>query len=139
MNADLDVQVERIDDIPLLVFVVKRLEIDQIVNQYAGTHIRQRGLDIRVMTFMEMLVRHELRELKTAISGLYRGQPSRLTTQPMAHRILDTLSRANINLSRICIEGSLYWDVTKLPDNITFILKSLGIPLKLYSSKYYQK
>jgi transposase len=96
------------------------------------------SLGLRIMTFIEILVRHKLKEQNKKVRGFYRGQPSRVTLKPTAHRILDSISRSNINLSRVHIDDRQHWNVTDIPEEIQFVLDLMDFPKKLYTSEYYR-
>lgn len=82
---------------------------------------------LRLFTLMEFGVRRQLEEDKTALAGLYAGNPKRTTRRPSSESLLAAF--AGITLCRLP-SGDYY--ITPLTLLQTQILTLMGIPPNLY-------
>ena len=87
---------------------------------------------LRVLTFIEVVVRGRLAEGQEELQGLYEGQPNRQTAQPTAKRLLRAVARMEITLAHVESRGTLWW-LTPLPPLLDRILALLRLPRKLYT------
>jgi transposase len=88
---------------------------------------------LRLLTFIEVVVRGRLAERHEELTGLYEGQPKRKTAQPTATRLLRAVARMEITLTRVeSGEGASWW-MTPLPPLLEQILLLLHLPRELYT------
>jgi transposase len=88
---------------------------------------------LRVLTFIEIVIRSRLAESKEELVGLYEGQPKRKTGQPTAVRLLRAVTRMEITLSQVETTQKSSWWLTPLPPLLDRILVLLGVPRRLYT------
>jgi transposase len=88
---------------------------------------------LRVLTFIEVVVRGRLAESGEALAGLYEGQARRQTARPTAVRLLRALARLEMTLTRVESEKGTYWSITPLPALLVQILVLLKLPQTLYT------
>ena len=88
---------------------------------------------LRVLTFIEVMIRGRLAESGEELVGLYEGQPKRKTGQPTAVRLLRAVTRMEITLSQVEAKTEVWWCLTPLPPLLKRILALLGIPQQLYT------
>jgi len=88
---------------------------------------------LRVLTFIEVVIRGRLAERQEALTGLYEGQPKRKTAQPTAVRLLRAVTRMEITLSHVASGKHRLWWLTPLPPLLEQILALLGLPPTLYT------
>ena len=90
-------------------------------------------IGLRVLTWMEIRVREELRNRKEKLAGLYEGQPKRLTNMPTAVRLLRAVGRLELTLTRVTTPTEQAWHFPTLPDLLLKVLDLLGLPSSLYT------
>jgi transposase len=88
---------------------------------------------LRVLTFIEVVIRGRLAERGEELVGLYEGQPKRKTGQPTAVRLLRAVTRMEITLSHVEAKEHSTWWLTPLPPLLDRILVLLGVPRRLYT------
>jgi transposase len=88
---------------------------------------------LRVLTWIELVVRGGLAEREEELRGLYEGQPKRKTSRPTAVRLLRAVSRMGLTLTRIESAEGCDWHVTPLPGLLDQILGLLGLGRELYT------
>jgi hypothetical protein len=104
-------------------------EEDQIVGM-----TRLLTIALRLLTLVEMQVRTGLAKDGEKLAGLYGGQESRKTGQPTATRMLKVISRMNLSLTRIDMDGRVAWHVTDIPPLLERILRLLGLTPSIYTN-----
>lgn len=95
------------------------------------THLLTLGW--RLLTLVESQVRRGLAEAQATLSGLYEGQPKRLTERPTATRLLKAFARAQITLTSIQWGDTQLWHLTPLTPLLEQILTHLGLSVSLYT------
>lgn len=55
---------------------------------------------LRVLTLLEGVVRHRLREPHRELAGLFAGHPTRRTSQPTTERLLEAFSEVTLTIVR---------------------------------------
>jgi transposase len=88
---------------------------------------------LRVLTWIELMVRGGLAEKEEELRGLYEGQPNRKTARPTAVRLLRAVSRMGLTLTRIDMAEGSYWSVTALPPLLERILELLRLDTEIYT------
>ena len=91
-------------------------------------------LALRLMTLIEIQVRQGMKQDKVKLTGLYEGQPNRLSNSPSAKRILKAFSRAEITLTRVQIGKTVYWQVTPLSPLLQTLLRYLQLSDSLFNN-----
>lgn len=89
-------------------------------------------IGLRVLTWMEIRVREELKTKKEKLSGLYVGQPSRQTSQPTALLLLTAVSKLELTLTQVTSASLQGWHFDHLPALVQTILELLGLSCDLY-------
>ncbi len=93
--------------------------------------IRLWSLGLRVLTLLEVGVRRRLATAKTALAGLYVGNPKRATPHPTAARLLEAFQGLTLTLIR---EGRRRRrHLTPLPRMQQRILALLDFPVAIYT------
>ena len=87
----------------------------------------------RLLTLIEGQVRHGLAQAGATLSGLYEGQPQRVTDQPTARRLLKAFTRAQLTLTRITAGDDQLWHLTPLSPLLVAILTYVGLSETLYT------
>jgi transposase len=87
----------------------------------------------RLLTLIESQVRHGLAQAGATLSGLYEGQPQRVTDQPTARRLLKAFTRAQLTLTHITAGDDQLWHLTPLSPLLITILTYLGLSEMLYT------
>ncbi|MGQ9768627.1 MAG: IS1634 family transposase, partial [Anaerolineae bacterium] len=85
-------------------------------------------------TLIETQVRRGLAQAGETLRGLYEGQPKRTTDRPTGVRLLKACARAEITLTRIEMDGQMWWHITPLLGLVQQILAHLGLSPSLYRS-----
>jgi transposase len=85
-------------------------------------------LALRVLTFLEVVVRGRWAEAGEELQGRYQGQPSRKTSRPTAVRLLRAVSRLQMTVGRVELSGTSHWSLTPVPPLLEQILSLLGLP-----------
>lgn len=91
-------------------------------------------LALRLLTLIETQVRRGLAQAGETLRGLYEGQPKRTTDRPTGVRLLKACARAEITLTRIEMDGQVWWHITPLPGLVEQVLAYLGLSPSLYRS-----
>ena len=92
------------------------------------------SLVLRLLTLIELRVRHGLAQAHATLEGLYEGQASRATDRPTATRLLKAFARAEITWTRVDIGGHRLWHITPLAARLERILASLDLSRSLYDA-----
>lgn len=90
------------------------------------------SLAVRILSLIEFVVRRNLQQTGESLSGLYPGNPTRITTRPTTEKLLKAFD--NLNLTLIQTRGKWYGDVTPLSPLQEKILHLLGLSPQIYSS-----
>lgn len=90
-------------------------------------------LALRVLTLFEVLVRRGQEQSGEKLSGLYSGQPKRVTVRPTAKRVLEAIARAQIALIQVEYGGEVGWHLTTLPKLVKRVLGYLGLSEAVYT------
>jgi transposase len=88
---------------------------------------------LRVLTFIELVVRARLEESEETLGGLYEGQPRKRTARPTAVRLLRAIARLEMTLTRVESGKGTSWSITPLPDLLEQVLALLNLPRSLYT------
>jgi transposase len=88
---------------------------------------------LRVLTFLEIVVRARLAERQEALVGLYEGQPNKQTTRPTAVRLLRAIVRLEMTLTCVDSGRGVSWSITPLPALLEQVLALLRLPRTLYA------
>jgi transposase len=88
---------------------------------------------LRVMTYLEMVVRRELAEAQEELPGLYPGQPKRKTARPTAVRILKAIVRMEITVVVPRPGKGGTGSMTALPPLLDRLLALMHLPGTLYT------
>jgi transposase len=89
---------------------------------------------LRVLTFIELVVRARLAEGEETLGGLYEGQPNKQTANPTAVRMLRAIARLEMTLTRVESRRGTTWMIMPLPALLKKILVLLKLPPTLYTS-----
>jgi transposase len=89
---------------------------------------------LRVLTFIEVVVRARLAERGEALGGLYEGQGRKRTARPTAVRLLRAVARLEMTLTRVESGKGTQWSMTALPPLLAQILVLLKLPQTLYTA-----
>ena len=100
-------------------------------DQRATGLIRLLSIGLRMLTLLEYSVRQHLAEQKRKLTGLYAGNPKRVTDHPSAEMLLSAFK--HIVLSVITIDKKTIRHVTPLSNLQTQILSLLGFPVEIYT------
>jgi transposase len=92
------------------------------------------SLVLRLLTLIEIRVRHGLAQAQATLEGLYEGQASRTTDRPTATRLLKAFARAEITLTRVDIGDQHLWHITPLTARLERILAYLDLSRSLYDA-----
>ena len=92
------------------------------------------SLVLRLLTLIELRVRHGLAQAHATLEGLYEGQASRATDRPTATRLLKAFARAEITLTRVDIADQRLWHITPLTARLERILAYLDLSRSLYAA-----
>lgn len=95
------------------------------------THLLTLGW--RVLILLESQARRGLAEAKARLTGLYEGQPKRVTDQPTGTRLLKAFARAQVTLIGLQSGDTQSWHLTPLPPLLLQILTHLGLSAALYT------
>jgi len=100
-------------------------------DDHATGLVRLLSIGLRALTLMEFTVREKLAQDKSALAGLYPGNPKRVTTRPTTERLLKAFD--NITLTIIDQEQQKISYVTPLSPLQLRILSLLGFSSDIYS------
>ena len=87
---------------------------------------------LRVFTLMEFVVRRQLRQSQSSLSGLYDGNPRRSTERPTAEQMLKAFRNLTLYIHR---NGEQ--EVSCLNDVQQYILRLMNIPESIYTTKFF--
>ena len=90
-------------------------------------------LALRVLMLFELLVRRGQQQSGTKLTGLYPGQPKRVTERPTGKRLLEAIARAQITLTQVNSGGGLRWHLRPLPELVKRVLGYLGLSEAVYT------
>lgn len=90
-------------------------------------------LALRVLLLVQNKVRQALEQEGQTLTGLYEGQPGRVTDRPTGQRILRAFVRAELTRVGMATGGQRLWQLTPLPPLLIQILTLLGVPNHVYS------
>ena len=93
--------------------------------------IRMLSVGLRVLTLLEFDVRRRLATEKTALAGLYAGNPKRATARPTAERLLEAFQE--ITLTVIQEPHQTRCHITPLSELQQRILALLRFPVDIYT------
>jgi transposase len=91
-------------------------------------------LALRLLTLLEIQVRHGLQQTQEALAGLYEGSPTRTTERPTGTRILQAFARAQLTLTHVEMGASISWHLTPLSPLHEQLLRHLHLPTSLYTA-----
>jgi len=101
-------------------------------DEHATGLIRLLMLALRVLTLLEFVVRRRLTTERTALAGLYAGNPKRSTPRPTAERLLEAFQELTLTIVR---EGRRRRShLTPLSCVQQRILALLDFPVDIYTS-----
>ena len=89
-------------------------------------------LALRVLLLVQNKVRQALEQQGQTLTGLYEGQPGRVTDRPTGQRILRAFARAELTRVGMEMEGQRLWQLTPLPPLLIQVLALLGVPNHVY-------
>ena len=92
--------------------------------------VRLLSLALRLLTLVEFVVRQELQQQDTTLTGLYEGNPSRATQRPTTERLLRAFKP--ITLTIVSLPGQRFFHLTPLTSLQRQILALLGLPESIY-------
>jgi transposase len=94
--------------------------------------VRLLSLALRVLTTVEYIVRRRLARLGKSLSGLYTGNPRRMTDRPTTEKLLFAFKE--ITLTRMTTtDGNLHQYLTPLNPLQDRILRLLGLSKTIYT------
>jgi transposase len=100
-------------------------------DDHATGLIRLLSMGLRVLTLLEFVVRRRLAVERTALAGLYAGQPKRATVRPTAERLLESFQEVTLTIIR---EGrSRRYHLTPLSPVQRRILVLMNLPVDIYT------
>ena len=88
------------------------------------------SIALRVLVFMQFIVRRSLQQAGAKLKAIYPGQPGRQTAKPTTEMLLRICR--GITLSRIILQGKTYDHLTPLNETQKRILELLEMPLDIY-------
>ncbi len=100
-------------------------------DQRATGLIHLLSIGLRILTLIEYQARKRLAELDEKLSGIYAGNPKRVTTHPTTEAMLQAFK--GIYLSVVSIGDQVLYHVTPLSDVQTKILSLLDFPSDIYT------
>jgi transposase len=89
-------------------------------------------LGLRVVTWMEIRVREELKSRQEELAELYEGHARKTTARPTALRLLGAISRLEITLTHVRTPTEAGWHLSPLPNLLKKTLELLNLPCSLY-------
>ena len=93
--------------------------------------VRLLSLALRVLTLVVFVVRRELQQQQTTLTGLYEGNPNRSTDRPTTERLLRAFQP--LTLTSVTLPGQRIVHITPLTPLQTQILALLGFPDSIYT------
>jgi transposase len=118
-----------VKDVPLGIRPLFVREEEQIIGL-----TRLLTIALRLLTLFELRVRAGLAEAGEKLSGLYEGQPTRKTSRPTATRLLKTIARMQITLTRVESGAESQWHVSALPPLLLRILGLVDLSEDIYTA-----
>jgi transposase len=100
-------------------------------DDHATGLVRLLTIALRALTLVEFGVRRQLAVTRTALAGLYAGQPTRTTTRPTAERLL--ASFREVTLTIITLPGQIVRHLTPLTALQQQILDLMDCPPTIYT------
>jgi transposase len=88
------------------------------------------SIGLRVLVWMQCVVRRNLQKAGAPLKGIYPGQPGRQTAKPTTEMMLSAFR--GVTLSRIKIDGKLHEHLTPLNDVQKRTLALMEVPLEIY-------
>jgi transposase len=89
---------------------------------------------LRVLTYIEVVVRSGLASAKEELRGLYSGHPKRTTARPTAVRLLRAIVRMEITVAKLARAAAVRWSLTALPALLDRLLTLMNLPRTLYTA-----
>lgn len=89
---------------------------------------------LRVLTYLEVVVRGNLASANEALSGLYPGHAKRTTARPTAVRLLRGIVRMEITVAQLGRGKAVRWSLTSLPPLLDRLLALMNLPRTLYTA-----
>jgi transposase len=89
-------------------------------------------IGLRVVTWLEIRVREELKRRKEELAELYEGHAQKTTAKPTAQRLLAAISRSEITLTHVTTPTEGGWHLSPLPPLLRKTLELLNLPCSLY-------
>ena len=86
---------------------------------------------LRVLVLMQFVVRRNLQQQGTTLTGIYPGQPGRQTLRPTTEMLLRTFR--GVTLSSMTVNGQSFLHLTPLNEVQQRILALLELPLETFS------
>jgi transposase len=86
---------------------------------------------LRVFTLMEFVVRRQLRQSQSSLSGLYEGNPKRSTNRPTAEQMLKAFRNLTLYIER---DGET--EISCLNEVQQQILRLMNIPESIYTTDF---
>ena len=100
-------------------------------DDHATGLIRLLSVGLRVLTLLEFVVRQRLAAARTALAGLYAGNPKRATARPTTERLLKRFEGLTLTIIR---EGRRWrYHLTPLSRVQRRILALLNFPVDIYT------
>ncbi|MBA2728713.1 MAG: IS1634 family transposase [Parachlamydiaceae bacterium] len=96
------------------------------------------SIGVRLMTLLEYSISESLKKKNEIVKGLDVAHPNKTTKTPTALSIFKKFCREKITLSKVHIEGKVFWNMTRICEDLIKVIKHLGIPIDIYGAKYYQ-
>ncbi|MBN1485372.1 MAG: hypothetical protein JXA37_11690 [Chloroflexia bacterium] len=87
-------------------------------------------MTLRILTLIEHVVRENLKKQRSALAGLYAGNPKRETARPTTERLLKTFR--GIVLTEVRLPDQTIRHITPLTDLQRRILELLDLPTTIY-------
>lgn len=88
---------------------------------------------LRVLTYMETVVRSKLAEEERTLSGLYPGQAKRVTARPTAVRMLRAMVGLEVTVLGQGVGEATQWSLAPLPPLLVALLELMGLSRTLYT------
>lgn len=89
---------------------------------------------LRVLTYIEVVVRSKLAEEKRTLSGLYPGQATRRTANPTAVRMLKAIVGLQLTVFGQTSGKKVVWQLSPLPSLLETLLELMGLSRTLYTN-----
>ena len=96
------------------------------------------SIGVRIITLLEYHICKNLKETEETILGLDVAHPNKAIKTPTAQSIFKKFCREKIMLSRVIVNGKIYWGITQMSETVRKVLIHLKIPLEVYEVAFYQ-